>query len=95
MESRVTENSAKTESRVTENLVNEESQVTQHSSNAEHRIRQDLEGKDPEVRKDATPSRRPAPWWCLRCITKTQKQTTKDASKRVSQKEGRRARLLV
>jgi hypothetical protein len=54
-----------------ENLVNEESRVTQHLSNTEHRVTQDSEGKNPEVRKDATPSRRPAPRWFPRDITKT------------------------
>jgi hypothetical protein len=73
-ENRVTENLANMESRVTENLINEESRVIQHSGNTEHWVRQDSEGKNPEVRKDATPSQRPAPRWCLRGITKTQKR---------------------
>jgi hypothetical protein len=72
-DSRVTENSANMESQVTKSLVNEESQVTQHSVNTEHWDRQDSESKNPEVRNDATLRRRPAPQWCLRGITKTQK----------------------
>jgi hypothetical protein len=67
------ENSANMESRDTKNLVNEESRVTQHSGNTEHRVRQDSKSKNLEVRKDITLSRRPAPRWCLRGITKMQK----------------------
>jgi hypothetical protein len=34
---------------------------------------QDSRGKKPEEGKCATPSKRPAPWWCPWDITKTQK----------------------
>jgi hypothetical protein len=67
------EDSANMESHVTQNLVNEESRVTQHSGNMEHRVRQNSERKNQEVRKDVTLSRRLAPRWCPRGITKTQK----------------------
>jgi hypothetical protein len=74
MESWGTENSANTESRVTENLVNEESRVIQQSNNMKHQDGQDSESKNPEVRKHATLSRRSAPRWGPRGITKTQKR---------------------
>jgi hypothetical protein len=81
--SRVTENLANMKRPVKENLVNEESRVTQHSGNTKHRVRQDSESKNPEVRKDATLSRRPAPRWCPRCITKTQKRRLQKMRQRV------------
>jgi hypothetical protein len=62
MEVRVTDNSANTESRVTENLVNRENQVVQ-----------DSRGKKPKEGKGASQTKRRAPWWCPRGITKTQK----------------------
>jgi hypothetical protein len=73
MESGVTKNLANMESQVTENLVNEERWFIQHSGKTEHRVRQDSDGYT-EVRKDATLSRRMAPRWCPRGITKTQKR---------------------
>jgi hypothetical protein len=56
------ENSANTESRVTENL-----------ANMENWVMQDSEGRKPEEEKGVAPSKRPAPRWCPRGITKAQK----------------------
>jgi hypothetical protein len=64
-------NSANTESWVTENLANMESRVTKNSVNIENRVIQDSRGEKPKEGKDAAPSKRPALWWCPRCITKT------------------------
>jgi hypothetical protein len=61
-ERRATKNPANTESRVTENLVN-----------MENRVVQDSRGKKPEEGKGAAPSKRLAPRWCPRCITKIEK----------------------
>jgi hypothetical protein len=63
MESRAMENLANTESRVTENLVNTENGVIHDSG-----------GKKPEEGKGAAPSKRLAPQWCPRGITKTHKR---------------------
>jgi hypothetical protein len=57
------ENSANTDSWAMENLVN-----------MEHQVMQDSGGKKPEEGKCAAPSKRPAPRWCPRGITKTQKR---------------------
>jgi hypothetical protein len=72
-ERRVTENSANTESQVTQNSTNTESWVLQNSANTENRVMQDSGGRKPEEGKGAPTSKRPAPWWCPRGITKTQK----------------------
>jgi hypothetical protein len=76
MEIRVTENSANMKSRVAQNWANTESRVTEDSANMENRVMQDTWGggeqKLDEVR-GAAPSKRPAPRWCPRGITKTQK----------------------
>jgi hypothetical protein len=72
-ESRVTENSTNTKSRVTHNSANMESWVTENSTNMENWVMQDSGGRKPEEGKGAAPSKRPAPWWCPRGITKTQK----------------------
>jgi hypothetical protein len=73
-ESRVMENSANTESRVTQNSANTESRVTENSVDTENRVMHDSGGRKLEEGKGANPSKRPAPWWCLRGITKTQKR---------------------
>jgi shikimate kinase len=57
------ENSANTESRVIENLVDTENQVIQDSG-----------GKKLEEQRGAATSKRTAPRWCPRGITKTQKR---------------------
>jgi hypothetical protein len=78
------ENLANTKSRATENLANMESQVTQNSANTERRVMensanmenwviQDLGDRKSEEEKGAASSKRPAPRWCPRGITKTQK----------------------
>jgi hypothetical protein len=72
-ESRVIENLANTKSRVTQNSANTESRVTKKSANTENRVMQDLGGKKLEEGKDVFQSKRSAPWWCPRGITKTQK----------------------
>jgi hypothetical protein len=56
------ENSANTESRVTENL-----------ANMENWVMQDSEGRKPEEEKGVALSKRLAPRWCPRGITKAQK----------------------
>jgi hypothetical protein len=73
MESWVTEISANTESQVTQNLANTERWVTENSVNMENWVMQDSGGGGPEEGKCATPSKSPAPRWCPRGITKTQK----------------------
>jgi hypothetical protein len=70
MESWVTENSADTESWVTQNSANMERRVTENLANTENWVMQDLGGDE---EKGAAPSKRPAPRWCPRGITKTQK----------------------
>jgi hypothetical protein len=92
-ESRVMENSTNTESRVTENLANTKSWVTKNSANTEswvtenlasmeNRVMQDSGGRKPEEKKGAAPSKRPAPRWCPRGITKTQKRRLKKMRQR-------------
>jgi uncharacterized protein (DUF2126 family) len=73
MENQVTENSANTESRVTQNSANTESRVTENSANTENWVMQDSGGRKSEEEKCATLSKRLAPWWCPRGITRTQK----------------------
>jgi hypothetical protein len=63
---------ANTESWIMENSANTESQITENSANMENWVTQDMGGKKPEAGKGATPSRRLAPRWCPRGITKTQ-----------------------
>jgi hypothetical protein len=72
-ESQMTENSANTESRAIKNSGNMESRVTENSVNTKNWVIQDLGGKKLEEGKDVFPSKRSAPWWCPRGITKTQK----------------------
>jgi shikimate kinase len=74
MESRVTENSANTESRATENSANTESRVIENLVDTENRVIQDSGGKKLEERRGAATSKRTAPRWCPRGITKTQKR---------------------
>jgi hypothetical protein len=73
MERRIRENLANTKSQATENLANKESRVVENSVNTKNRVIQDSGGKKLEEGKGAAPSKRPAPRWCLRGITKTQK----------------------
>jgi hypothetical protein len=61
------------ESRATKNLVNTESRVMENSVNMENRVMQDSGGKKSKEGKGDAPSKRPAPRWCPRGITKTQK----------------------
>jgi hypothetical protein len=72
--SRVTENSANMESWATKNSTNMESQVTENLIDIENRVIQDSGGKKPEEGRGVAPSKRLAPRWCLRGITKTQKR---------------------
>jgi hypothetical protein len=65
MEVWVTENSANTESWVLENPVNTENWVIQDSGGGG--------GKKPKQGKCTAPSKRPAPRWCPRDNTNTQK----------------------
>jgi hypothetical protein len=81
-ESRVMENSANTESRVTHNSANTESWVTKNLANTENWVIQDLGGREPEVGKGAAPRKMPAPRWCPRGITKTQKRGLKKMRQR-------------
>jgi hypothetical protein len=50
-----------------------ESQVMEVSVNMENQIMQDSGGKKLEEGKGVVPGKRPAPQWCPRGITKTQK----------------------
>jgi hypothetical protein len=67
------EMSANTESRVMEKLANTKSWVMGNLANTENRVMQDSGSWKLEEGKGAAPSKRPAPWWCRRGITKTQK----------------------
>jgi hypothetical protein len=66
-------NLATTESRGAEKSANMESRVMENSANMENWVMQDSRGRKPKEGKGATPSKRPAPRWCPRGITKTQK----------------------
>jgi hypothetical protein len=73
-EGQVTENLTNTESRVTHNSANTESRVTENSANMENWVMQDSGGgggRKLKEGKGGTPSKRPAPRWCPRGITKT------------------------
>jgi hypothetical protein len=75
-ESRVTKNSANTEIRATENSAHTESRVIENSVDIENWVIQESGGgggKKPKDGKGASPSKRTAPRWCPRGITKTQK----------------------
>jgi shikimate kinase len=74
MESRVTENSANTESRAMENSANTESRVIENLVDTESQVIQDSGGKKLEEQRGAATSKRTAPRWCPRGITKTQKR---------------------
>jgi hypothetical protein len=71
--SRVAQNSANAESGVAQNSANMESRVTENSVNTENRVMQDSGCKKLEEEKGDAPSKRPAPRWCPKGITKTQK----------------------
>jgi hypothetical protein len=73
MESQVMENLANTENRVTQKLANTESRVLKNSANIENRVMQGSGARKLEEGKCAAPSKRPAPRWCPKGITKTQK----------------------
>jgi hypothetical protein len=47
--------------------------IVENLANTDNRFTQDSGGKKPEEGKGAAPGKRPAPWWCPRGITKTQK----------------------
>jgi hypothetical protein len=72
-ESRITQNSANMESWVMEKSANTESRVTENLANMENQVMQDSEGRKPEEEKGVAPSKRPAPRWYPRGITKAQK----------------------
>jgi hypothetical protein len=67
------EKSANMESWVTEKSANTESWVMGNSTNTENRVMQDSGSRKPKEGKGATPSKRLAPRWCPRGITRTQK----------------------
>jgi hypothetical protein len=73
MESQVIKNLANTESQVTHNSANMESQVTEDSTNTKNWVMQDSGGRKPDEENGVAPSKRPAPRWCPKGITKTQK----------------------
>jgi hypothetical protein len=72
-ESQVEENLVNTESRATENSANTESLVMENLVNIENRVMEDSGGKKLEEEKGVAPSKRSAPRWCPKGITKTQK----------------------
>jgi hypothetical protein len=91
---------ANTDVRVMENSANTESWVMKNLVHTENRVVQDWGGggvKKSKQGKGVAPSKRPAPRWCPRGITKTQKMhIAKDASKSVGREKRRgRAGLLV
>jgi hypothetical protein len=96
-ERRVTKNLATIESRVTENSADTESRITKCSANMKNRVMQDSGGRELEEGKGAAPSKRPAPQWCPRGITKTQKCRMQKMHQRelAEKKRKGRARLLV
>jgi hypothetical protein len=60
----------------------------ENSARTGSRVTQGSRGRKPEEGKDATSSRRPAPWWCSRAITKTQKsQLQKLRQKELAEKK--------
>jgi hypothetical protein len=61
------------ESQVTQNLANTENRVTENLADTKNRVTQGSGGRKPEEVRGAAPSKRPAPRWCPRGITKTQK----------------------
>jgi hypothetical protein len=73
IESRGMEKSANTESWVTEKSANTESRVMENSANMKNWVMQDLGSRKLEEGKGSAPSKRPAPLWYPRDITKTQK----------------------
>jgi hypothetical protein len=83
MESWVTKNLANTKSRVTQNSANTESQVTEKFSNTENGLMQDSGGKGSKEGKGTARSKRSAPWWCPRGITKTRKDILQEMHQRV------------
>jgi hypothetical protein len=88
-ESWVMENSADTESRVAHNSTNTEVRVTEDSANMENQVMQDSGGRKLEDGKGAAPSKSPAPWWCQRGITKTQKRRLQKMRQReLAEKKG-------
>jgi hypothetical protein len=79
---------ANTKSRITENSANTENRVMENLANTENRVTQDSGDRKPEEVRGAAPSKRLAPRWCPRGITKTQKtQIVKDVSKRVGRQK--------
>jgi hypothetical protein len=52
---------------------NRAAKTEQHSVNTENRVTQDSGGRKPEEVKGVAPSWKPAPRWCPRGITKTQR----------------------
>jgi hypothetical protein len=76
------ENSANTESRIVENSANTESQAMENSVNMENQVMQDSGGKKQEGGKGVAPRKRPAPRWCPRGITKTQKRRLQNMHQR-------------
>jgi hypothetical protein len=85
------------ESHVTENLANIESWVMENSANTENRVMQDSGAREPKEGKGATPNKSPAPRWCPRGITKTQKCRLQKMHQRELAKKKRRGKagLLV
>jgi hypothetical protein len=78
----VIKNLANMESRVTQNSANMESQVMENSTNMENQDMQDSGSRKPEEGKGVAPRKRPAPRWCPRGITKTQKHRLQNMRQR-------------
>jgi hypothetical protein len=76
------ENSANRESQVTQNSSNMESRVMEDSSNTKNWVIQDSGGRKPEEGKGAASSKRSAPPWCPKGITKTQKRRLQNMRQR-------------
>jgi hypothetical protein len=70
------------ESRVTQNLAKTESCVTENSANTENRVTQDSVGRKPEEVRGAAPSKRTTLRWCQMGITKTKKCRLQKMSQR-------------
>jgi hypothetical protein len=73
MESQGTEKLTNTESQVTKKSANTESWVIKNLANTGNQVMQDSRSRKSEDGKGASPRKRPAPTWCPRGITKTQK----------------------
>jgi hypothetical protein len=72
-------------------VANMERWVVENSASTGSRVTQGSGDRKPEEGKGAASSRRPAPWWCLRGITKTQNVSCRSYDKKSWPKRKRRS----